>query len=133
MKGKNSNHHANKQYTEALSDFTQTIQLQPNNWRGHHNRGSTYLDLDCYEKALPDFTRAIQLQPNDGSHYFWRGCTYYELQRYQEALPDYSKADFSESDKWMSRNISCLIKLGWSEEETVARAKTMAEAIKASI
>lgn len=51
----------------------------------------------------------------------------------QEALPDYSKADFSESDKWMSRNISCLIKLGWSEEETVARAKTMAEAIKASI
>ena len=48
----------------------------------------------------------------------------------QESLPDYSKADFSESDQWMSRNISCLIKLGWSEEEVVERAKKMAQAIK---
>lgn len=48
----------------------------------------------------------------------------------QESLPDYSKADFSESDQWMSRNISCLIKLGWSEEEVTERATKMAEAIK---
>ncbi|MBO0329721.1 DegT/DnrJ/EryC1/StrS family aminotransferase [[Muricauda] lutisoli] len=48
----------------------------------------------------------------------------------QESLPDYSKADFSESDKWMSRNISCLIKLGWSEEEVTDRASKMVEAIK---
>ncbi|WP_318308677.1 DegT/DnrJ/EryC1/StrS family aminotransferase [Flagellimonas crocea] len=51
----------------------------------------------------------------------------------QESLPDYSKADFSESDKWMSRNISCLIKLGWSEEEVVQRAEKMVEAIKAAL
>ncbi|WP_127141761.1 DegT/DnrJ/EryC1/StrS family aminotransferase [Flagellimonas marinaquae] len=48
-----------------------------------------------------------------------------------ESLPDYSKADFSESDQWMSRNISCLIKLGWTEPEVKARAKQMAEAIRA--
>jgi 8-amino-3,8-dideoxy-alpha-D-manno-octulosonate transaminase len=48
-----------------------------------------------------------------------------------ESLPDYSKADFSESDQWMSRNISCLIKLGWTEVEVKARAKQMAEAIRA--
>ncbi len=47
-----------------------------------------------------------------------------------ESLPDYSKADFSESDKWMSRNISCLIKLGWSEQEVTNRAQKMVEAIK---
>ena len=51
----------------------------------------------------------------------------------KESLPDYSKADFSESDKWMSRNISCLIKLGWSEEEVTVRADKMVEAIKASL
>jgi len=50
-----------------------------------------------------------------------------------DSLPDYSKADFSESDKWMSRNISCLIKLGWTEEEVAARAEKMVEAIKAAI
>ena len=47
----------------------------------------------------------------------------------QESLPDYSKADFSESDRWMSRNISCLIKLGWSEEEVNERANKMVEAM----
>ncbi|NDV14772.1 aminotransferase class I/II-fold pyridoxal phosphate-dependent enzyme [Muricauda sp. TY007] len=50
-----------------------------------------------------------------------------------ESLPDYKKADFSESDKWMSRNISCLIKLGWSEKEVAERAKKMVTAIKSSI
>lgn len=50
-----------------------------------------------------------------------------------ESLPDYSKADFSESDQWMSRNISCLIKLGWREAEVKARAKQMAEAIRAAL
>ncbi len=49
------------------------------------------------------------------------------------SLPDYSKADFSESDKWMSRNISCLIKLGWSEEEVVERANEMVKAIKSCL
>lgn len=49
----------------------------------------------------------------------------------KEVLPDYNEADFSESDKWMSRNISCLIKLGWSEEEVKTRAKQMVDAIKA--
>ena len=51
----------------------------------------------------------------------------------QESLPDYSKADFSESDKWMSRNISCLIKLGWTQEEVAERAQKMVEAVKASL
>ncbi|WP_306013025.1 MULTISPECIES: DegT/DnrJ/EryC1/StrS aminotransferase family protein [unclassified Allomuricauda] len=50
-----------------------------------------------------------------------------------ESLPDYSKADFSESDQWMSRNISCLIKLGWTEEEVKIRAKQMVGAIKAAL
>ena len=50
-----------------------------------------------------------------------------------DQLPDYSKADFSKSDYWVGRNISCLIKLGWSEEEVRLRAKKMAEVIKNAI
>lgn len=48
----------------------------------------------------------------------------------REALPDYSKADFSASDHWMGRTISCLIKLGWTEAEVEERAKRMVEAIQ---
>ncbi len=45
-------------------------------------------------------------------------------------LPDYSQSDFSKSDHWISRNISCLIKLSWSEDEVHQRAKTMADVLK---
>ncbi|MBT8183401.1 MAG: DegT/DnrJ/EryC1/StrS family aminotransferase [Eudoraea sp.] len=47
-----------------------------------------------------------------------------------DGLPDYSAADFSKSDHWVGRNISCLIKLGWTEEELQQRAMKMVAAIK---
>ncbi len=50
-----------------------------------------------------------------------------------DQLPDYSQSDFSKSDHWVGRNISCLVKLGWSEEEVRLRAQKMAEVIQASI
>ncbi|CAM3505935.1 DegT/DnrJ/EryC1/StrS family aminotransferase [Zobellia roscoffensis] len=43
----------------------------------------------------------------------------------QKQLPDYSKSDFSASDKWVGRTISCLVKLGWSSEEVEERAQKM--------
>lgn len=47
-----------------------------------------------------------------------------------EALPDYEKADFSSSDHWVGRNISCLIKLGWTADDVRHRAKTMADVLR---
>lgn len=38
--------------------------------------------------------------------------------------------DFSQSDHFIGRNISCLIKMGWSEDEVKERAHKMKEAIK---
>ncbi|MDO6516935.1 DegT/DnrJ/EryC1/StrS family aminotransferase [Zobellia uliginosa] len=46
-----------------------------------------------------------------------------------ERLPDYSKSDFSASDKWVGRTVSCLIKLGWSEIECKERAAKMVSVI----
>ncbi|WP_419211224.1 DegT/DnrJ/EryC1/StrS family aminotransferase [Maribacter sp. X9] len=42
-----------------------------------------------------------------------------------QQLPDYSKADFSKSDEWIGRTISCLIKLSWTEEQVHNRAQKM--------
>ena len=47
----------------------------------------------------------------------------------QNQLQDFSKVDFSKSDQWVGRTISCLIKLGWSEEEVQQKAKSMVEII----
>ena len=40
-------------------------------------------------------------------------------------LPDYSKSNFSKSDKWIGRTISCLIKLSWTDEQVNDRAAKM--------
>ncbi|WP_405381986.1 DegT/DnrJ/EryC1/StrS family aminotransferase [Maribacter sp. LLG6340-A2] len=45
-------------------------------------------------------------------------------------LPDYSKANFSKSDAWVGRTISCLIKLSWTEEQVKERAETMSAVLK---
>ncbi|WP_047245609.1 DegT/DnrJ/EryC1/StrS family aminotransferase [Maribacter thermophilus] len=50
-------------------------------------------------------------------------------QEVRNQLPDYSASDFSLSDKWVGKTISCLIKLSWSEEEVKARALKMKEII----
>lgn len=43
----------------------------------------------------------------------------------KEELLSLNKRDFSKSDHWMGRNLSCLIKLSWTEEEVQKRAQTM--------
>ena len=50
-----------------------------------------------------------------------------------EGLQDLETCDFSQSDHWVGRNISCLIKLGWSEKEMRQRAEKIAQIIKKSL
>ncbi|MBM1107312.1 DegT/DnrJ/EryC1/StrS family aminotransferase [Aurantibacter crassamenti] len=47
-----------------------------------------------------------------------------------DGLQDFTKTDFSKSDQWVSRNISCLIKLSWTELEVYERAQKMVATIK---
>ncbi|WP_044397583.1 DegT/DnrJ/EryC1/StrS aminotransferase family protein [Lacinutrix sp. Hel_I_90] len=49
------------------------------------------------------------------------------------ALNALNMASFKQSDHYIGRNISCLIKLSWTEEEVSSRADKMVEAIKASL
>jgi 8-amino-3,8-dideoxy-alpha-D-manno-octulosonate transaminase len=51
----------------------------------------------------------------------------------QDQFRDYKSADFSSSDHWVGRTISCLIKLGWETESVYKRAETMATVIKGLI
>ena len=51
----------------------------------------------------------------------------------QHQIPDYSKADFSNSDKWIGRTISALIKLSWTEAQVNERAQMMAETISKAL
>jgi 8-amino-3,8-dideoxy-alpha-D-manno-octulosonate transaminase len=54
-------------------------------------------------------------------------------QEAKNGLQELPKIDFSASDNWVSRNISCLIKLGWNSEEIEQRAKKMVDIIRKTI
>jgi 8-amino-3,8-dideoxy-alpha-D-manno-octulosonate transaminase len=43
----------------------------------------------------------------------------------KEHIQDLNNTDFSKSDHWMSRTISCLVKVGWTDEEVNQRAEKM--------
>jgi Predicted pyridoxal phosphate-dependent enzyme apparently involved in regulation of cell wall biogenesis len=77
---------------------------------------------------------------NNNWHYYkkWEHLTQLKSlgnlpQEVKNALLDYSKADFSASDHWMGRTISCLIKLSWSEKEMQERASKMVSVIQEAL
>jgi len=47
----------------------------------------------------------------------------------QNQIQDLNNTDFSKSDAWMSRTISSLVKIGWSEAQVKDRAKRMVEVL----
>ena len=47
-----------------------------------------------------------------------------------QGLCDHTQADFSASDHWIGRTISCLVKLGWTEEEVKSRALRMSQILR---
>jgi 8-amino-3,8-dideoxy-alpha-D-manno-octulosonate transaminase len=69
---------------------------------------------------------------NNSWHYI-RGWEHLQNARAMGSLNDAIKTqlgtlstrDFSKSDHWMGRNISCLIKVGWSQSQVNERAATM--------
>ncbi|MEX0274148.1 MAG: DegT/DnrJ/EryC1/StrS family aminotransferase [Flavobacteriaceae bacterium] len=48
-------------------------------------------------------------------------------------MPDYSQSDFSQSDHWMGRTISCLIKLGWTKHDVSRRAEQMKNVLESIV
>ena len=48
----------------------------------------------------------------------------------QSGLDTLKEKNFAKSDHYIGRNLSCLVKLSWSEEEVAHRAKTMANCIQ---
>ncbi|MEZ4778714.1 MAG: DegT/DnrJ/EryC1/StrS family aminotransferase [Flavobacteriaceae bacterium] len=45
-------------------------------------------------------------------------------------MQDLNNTDFSKSDHWMGRTISCLVKIGWSEAQVKQRAQTMQQTLQ---
>ncbi|MFR3654289.1 MAG: tetratricopeptide repeat protein [Megamonas funiformis] len=65
----------NKDYIEALQDYTTAIEQQPNNAEIYYKRGLTYNYLkDFYPTAINDFKQATDLNNNIAN--FWAEYSY---------------------------------------------------------
>ena len=79
------------QYDEAIADFTQAIQLQPDNVVAYTNRGAAYADNWELDRAIADFTQAITLNPRDANAYFNRGVTYAQRGDSADVIADFKQ------------------------------------------
>jgi tetratricopeptide (TPR) repeat protein len=81
-----------KDYDNAIAEFTEAIKLNPNNAVFYFNRGIAYYRKNDYDNAIENFTNAIQLNSDDANFYYNRGRAYYEKKDYDNAITDYTNA-----------------------------------------
>ena len=95
-----------KQYDKAINDYTEAIEIDPDEDNYYFERASLYSDLGQFEKAINDYTKALKLNPNDSCSYFNRAECYITLKQYKKAIDDYTKAmelDPNDSDSYVRR------------------------------
>ncbi len=64
-----------RQYTDAITAFSKTIQLHPRHTWAFVNRGLAYGRVGAYQQAHADFTRAVGLDPQLQEAAYARGLT----------------------------------------------------------
>lgn len=80
------------QIDQALADFEEAIQLDPERWQAIHNRAYCHAVKGDFERALADYDRTIELKPDYANARFNRGEIRYEQGDYQRAIDDYNQA-----------------------------------------
>ncbi|GAB4516839.1 MAG: hypothetical protein OHK0046_22790 [Anaerolineae bacterium] len=87
----------NRDFAQAVEDFTAVIARDPNNATAYYLRGRSYTVLDEPQRALEDFNRLVELRPN--AYAFWeRAVARAEIGAFIAARADAAHAATLESD-----------------------------------
>ncbi|GHV80435.1 hypothetical protein AGMMS49944_22260 [Spirochaetia bacterium] len=76
----------------AITEYTEAIQLEPDDAYLYANRGIGYLGMEQYENAITDYTEAIRLMPDKAEWHRGRGNVYRAKGEYDNAMTDYTEA-----------------------------------------
>ncbi|WP_456683544.1 tetratricopeptide repeat protein [Bradyrhizobium sp. S3.14.4] len=79
-------------YDSAISDFDQSIALNPTYAKAFNNRGVAHLRRREYELAIEAFDDAIKLDPGYGAAFVNRAGAYLKKNDHQRAAHDYDEA-----------------------------------------
>ena len=80
-----------EQWDEAIVQYTNAIELDPELAEAYNNRGSVYHYKGEFDNAIADYSRAIELDPNYDPAYYNRGNTYLYKGEFDNAIADYNK------------------------------------------
>ena len=77
---------------QAIEDFTQAINLDPNNAAAYWERGRAYRQMGDNDKAMADYIQAIRINPKHARAYNSRGTAYLDKRDYDRAIEDFTQA-----------------------------------------
>ncbi|GHV51225.1 hypothetical protein AGMMS49579_06140 [Spirochaetia bacterium] len=92
LRERGSAYYTQKNYDQAIADYTQAIRLDPNNENAYYDRGRAYAAKSDYDRAISDYNQAIRIDPNDAYNYNARGNAYLNQKNYDMAIADYNQA-----------------------------------------
>jgi tetratricopeptide (TPR) repeat protein len=85
--------HLNKKsYNQAISEFSQAIEINTDYVDAIINRGRAFSQLGRFNDALMDFNHALKLEKNDAELYNKRGEVYLQNTMYDQAIKDFTTA-----------------------------------------
>jgi protein O-mannosyl-transferase len=79
-------------YIQAIHDYSNAIDIQPDDVNAYYNRGCAYTSLGNYRQAIEDLNRAIDIKPDYAYAYNGRGAAYNGFGNYKQAIEDYGRA-----------------------------------------
>jgi tetratricopeptide (TPR) repeat protein len=79
-------------YVQALTEYNQAIELDPQLARAYDGRGDVYYEQNDYKRALAEYNRAIELDPQFARAYYNSGFVYYMQKKYKLALANFNQA-----------------------------------------
>ena len=79
---------SNRNYAEAVADFTASIALAPNLALAFMNRGIAYSSQDLLDQALLDLNEAVRLDSTNADALFNRGLVFHKKGNYERAIQD---------------------------------------------
>ena len=82
----------NKNNTNALINYTISLEKDKKNFKAWNNRGLIKGSLKDLKGALSDFSKAIEINKDFEDAYINRGVTYSALKRPSKAISDFNKA-----------------------------------------
>jgi Flp pilus assembly protein TadD len=85
-------HAHQREFYQAIAEFTEAIRLNPNDAETYYRRGAAYDEVYAAGLAIADFTKAIQLDPNYAKAYYYRYILYEETGEFDKAKADLAKA-----------------------------------------